>query len=315
MDNQFLDRVKLQGTLDEYIREIALVYDLGEVKNANIIPIGFEDLNVRIESGKGVFLAKMFASSRSGEDIDRYVGIVEHALDAGVRHPQLIHTKEGERVFCGSGSSPLVLLEYISGSTYSQLKQSPGDGELSDLLGQLARLHGSDYVPQYLSDSWAVQNIFKAYERVECFLSKEELALLSPILEAFKSAPLEELPRTFVHGDCTKSNVLQGDDGKIYVLDFSVANCYPRIQDLAVVAANLLHYDGDLLRGRVNRVMDVYLKHGTLTDLEKELLYMYSRGAVAMELLGSLQERHLNGNQSEEVEYWYQLGLEGLRGS
>ncbi len=41
---------------------------------------------------------------------------------------------------------------------------------------------------------------------------------------------VDDLPHTFVHGDFTKANVLNGDDGKVYILDFSVANWYPRIQ-------------------------------------------------------------------------------------
>ncbi len=38
-----------------------------------------------------------------------------------------------------------------------------------------------------------------------------------------------------------EGNTIKGDDGKIYIIDFSVANWYPRIQELAVMAANLLH--------------------------------------------------------------------------
>ncbi len=121
--------------------------------------------------------------------------------------------------------------------------------------------------------------------------------------------------RAFVHGDFTKANVLKGNDSKIYILDFSVSNWYPRMQELAVIAANLLHDEKHTssLRERCDLVYTNYNLLNPLTKLEHDNLFTYSVAGLAMELLGSYQERFINGNDNEETRFWYNLGREGLR--
>lgn len=50
-----------------------------------------------------------------------------------------------------------------------------------------------------------------------------------------------------------------------------------------------------------------------LTDDERKYLYDYALAGVAMEFLGSHQERYINGADSSETEYWFNLGRDGLR--
>ncbi len=51
--------------------------------------------------------------------------------------------------------------------------------------------------------------------------------------------------------DLTKGNVLRSADGEIFLLDFAVASQYPRIQEIAVIAANLMHGCQSSLEQRV----------------------------------------------------------------
>src|SRR3990167_7063243 len=131
----------------------------------------------------------------------------------------------------------------------------------------------------------------------------------------YAEIPANDLPHCFVHGDFTKANVMKGRDGKIYVLDFSVANWYPRIQELAVIAANLMHEESDSqsLRERTARVIEIYDKLNPLTEDEKKHLYAYALAGVAMEFMGGHQEKFIKGNATEETEYWLNLGRSGLR--
>ncbi len=101
---------------------------------------------------------------------------------------------------------------------------------------------------------------------------------------------------------------------KLYVIDFSVANWYPRIQELAVIAANLLHEDFGLsLAERCEQVAEEYNQLNPLTTEERRHLHAYALAGVAMEFMGSHQEKHVNGNDGEENDYWLNLGREGLR--
>jgi len=43
------------------------------------------------------------------------------------------------------------------------------------------------------------------------------------------------------------------------------------------------------------------------------LAILYSLAGMTMELMGAYQEKYLNGNNSEETDFWLDLGREGLR--
>ena len=108
---------------------------------------------------------------------------------------------------------------------------------------------------------------------------------------------------------------MKGDDGQIYILDFSVANWYPRIQELSVIVANLL-YDKDnqsTLHERIDLVLSEYSKLNPLTEEEKKYIYPYALAGVAMEFLGAHQEKYINGNDTEETDFWMNLGRNGLK--
>ena len=113
----------------------------------------------------------------------------------------------------------------------------------------------------------------------------------------------------------TKDNVMKGNDGKIYILDFSVTNWYPRIQELAVIVANLLYDENSnlSLRDKTESVSEMYDKLNPLTLDEKQYLYAYALAGITMEFMGSLQEKFIKGNTTEETEYWLNLGQIGLR--
>jgi len=108
---------------------------------------------------------------------------------------------------------------------------------------------------------------------------------------------------------------MKGNDNKIHILDFSVSNWYPRIQELAVISANLLHEENGSLsfRDKIKLVSDEYDKINPLTVDEKKHLYAYALAGVAMEFLGAYQEKFINGNDTEETEYWLNLGRNGLK--
>jgi Ser/Thr protein kinase RdoA (MazF antagonist) len=112
----------------------------------------------------------------------------------------------------------------------------------------------------------------------------------------------------------TKGNLIRSPAGPIAVLDFSVASRFPRIQELAVVAANLLHGDeAPPLLGRVQLVADLYSEYAPLSGAERRALVPYTVAAAAMELLGAVYERHSRGNDSSETDYVMELGRAGLR--
>jgi Ser/Thr protein kinase RdoA (MazF antagonist) len=111
----------------------------------------------------------------------------------------------------------------------------------------------------------------------------------------------------------TKGNFIRTEAGGVSVLDFSAADRFPRIQELAVIAANLMHGDGTPLLSRARIVADLYSAYQPLSQPERRALAPYTCAAAAMEFLGAVYERHVKGNDSAETDYIMGLGLAGLR--
>lgn len=312
-----VDRLNYSGNLEPVVSRLSSAYNIGNPKDFSVIGVGYEDCNVLIDANKGKFVAKIFQKGRTPEDITRYTTIMERAIAAGVNHPPLLQNQEGSVVFSDQQANGLnlVLMRFIEGQTFFELNRAPNNEERKAILEQAAKVNRIDYKPPYIFDSWAIPNIQVMFNKTKQYIKPEDLPLVERVLEKYKQIPVDDLPHAFVHGDFTKANVLKAEDGKIYILDFSVANWYPRIQELAVIAANLMHQDDEdtPLKDRVVAVAEEYSKFNELTEEERKWLYDYALAGVAMEFMGAHQEKYINGNDTEETEYWLNLGRNGLR--
>lgn len=310
-----VDRLNYSGSLKPVIDDACAAYNIGTRRAFSIIPVGYEDCNIVVETEKGKYLAKIFQKARTPQDIYRYRTIMEKTIEAGVNHPPLLQTQEDGSLFSDPEANglTLVVMKFIEGKTFLELDRAPEEEELRRVLEQAARVNRINHHPTYLSDSWAVPNIREMFERTRKFIEPRDLKRVEQVIAIYNSIPVKRLPHRFVHGDLTKANILKSDDGNIYVLDFSCANWYPRIQELAVIAANLL-YDGEAsLRERTELVIREYRRFNQLTIEERKHLYNYALAAAAMEFMGSHQEKYINGNDTTETDYWMNLGREGLR--
>lgn len=308
------DRLAYTGDLEPVIDRLCEAYGVGKPAGSSVIEVGYEDCNVVVETDQNKYLAKMFAKTRTAEEISRYTTTMQRVVEAGVHHPELLTTSSGDMVYTDNGIT-LVLMQFVEGKTFFELDQAPDAEERKAVLEQAAKVNSIDYKPTYLFDSWAIPNIRVMFDKVRQFVEPDDLKLVEQALARYEAIPVDDLPHSFVHGDFTKTNVLKGNDGKVYILDFSVANWYPRIQELAVIAANLLHDDSDSssLEDRCNQVADEYSQFNNLTDEERRHLPAYALAGIAMEFMGAHQEKHINGNDTDETDYWLTLGRKGLR--
>lgn len=317
MSNSFDGRIDFSGDFDALIGRIATAYKLGGTLHHRVIEVGFEDFNVKISTDQGEFLAKIFSKNRTAEEIDRNVTNIEKAIAAGVNHPKLL-LSNGQALYQDTESGlKMVVMQFIAGKSYYDLSVIPNSHDLALIATEAVKINNIDYDPPHLFDSWAIPNMEWMFDKVKDHLTDEGRTLVEGAFEHYKQIPLDKLPRCYVHGDLIKTNLIKGDDGKIYVIDFSVANTYPRIQELAVMAANLLFDEKSgstrPLTERVEAVIDAYVNAGgELTELEKEHVFNYALPAAAMEYMGSVNERVV-GDTSDEIAYWEQLGLNGLR--
>ncbi len=316
-DEQISDRLNYSGSLEPVVGRLNAAYGIGTVKDFSVIGVGYEDCNVVVNTDDGKFVAKIFEKGRTSEDIARYREIMEAVMRAGVSHPRLFRTSSGDIVHTDNEANgiSMVLMKFVEGTTFFDLKLAPEDKEVDRVIEEAAKINRVNVRPYQLTDSWAIPNIHTMFEKVKQFINPASMALVEEATRRYDAIPVDELPHCFVHGDIQKANTIKDDDGNIYIIDFSVANWYPRIQELAVISASLLDDPNNQipLHKRTQLVADKYNHHSQLTPEERKYLYDYSLADFLAKLMGSHQERYLNGSNSPENDYWFNFGLEGLK--
>jgi len=311
------DRLNYSGDLGPVVDRLCGAYGIGKPAGYYVIEMGYEDCNVAIEASGGKYVAKIFSKERTPVIILRYGTIMKKAIDAGVNHPFLEKTSDGGVVYMDSAANgiSMVLMKFIEGKTFLDMGRCPDDSERRAIIKQAAKIDRIDHHPAYLSDSWAIPNIHRTFQKVRKFIQADDLKLVERVLAQYDAIPAGSLPCCFVHGDFTKANIIKGDDGKMYILDFSVSNWQPRIQEISVILANLLYDKNDSLslRDKAELVSDEYSGFNPLTQEERKYVYPYALAGIAMEFMGAHQEKYINGNDSEETGYWLDLGRNGLK--
>lgn len=308
------DRRIRSRDLGGLVRNLAGAYGLGRVLSFSVIALGFEDCNLEVVTGSGRYVAKVFAADREAKDVQRYVSVLEAVEAAPIGHPRLHRTT-------GAGSllhedevsgDAMVVMDYVDGRTYLALHRAPRPSELVELMQHVLAIHDLplELTPAY--DPWAVPHIGDTFRKVCHLLDPDDRRLVSVVADAVQRTDHDALPHAVVHEDLSQANVMVSSSGHVHVLDFGGANYLPRVQDLAVVAANLL-YDGTTpLRERVDRVDGAYIGRPPIDDSERRALVTYACGVAAMEVLFAMEERHLNGDTGEETEYLLALGRSQL---
>jgi len=146
-------------------------------------------------------------------------------------------------------------------------------------------------------------------------LGSEDLRLVKPLLSVYRNLHIKTLPHCFVHGDIIRTNVMKDEKGKLWIIDFSCANYYPRIQELAVLACDLFFDKNSSEQSNSNLeiALKEYQKRIKLTNREIRSLPTYIKLAHAMHVLRANYEKVANCNSSEENEHYLQLGRAGLK--
>jgi Ser/Thr protein kinase RdoA (MazF antagonist) len=205
-------------------------------------------------------------------------------------------------------------MDHVPGYTFYDLSRPPNDSELRLVVEQAARIHSSGAHPEPVFDPWAIDNLVPLAGQVGHLLDDEQRRLVDRAIAAFTATDGRALPEALIHADLTAGNILLGPGGEITILDFALANRWPRLQELAVIAASLLHGSPGTIPQRMEKVAAMYsgVAAVPLTAAEEAALDAFGQGAAAMELLGGLNQ-WVQGNRGPETDLLITIGTAGLR--
>ena len=315
--SEFQKRIGYEGELARVVIKVVDDFGLGNYLKHKVVEAGYEDLNIVVTTDKGKYFIKMLASFRDAEGCNRYVNVMLTALEAGVSHPRLLQSSQGylyKNNFDGT-EIRLVVMEYIDGKSHYDSGEKVSLEDARFLVQQAAVINKINLKVPFVYDSWAIVNFLKEWKENKELFPKKDRVQIDLVFNKFSKLNVKPLPTAFVHGDIIKTNVMRDENGKLYIFDFSVANNYPRIQELAVLLCNILYDDKNpgVFMDYYKLALDEYQKRIELTKLEIEILPLYLKAAHTMHIIGAGKEKYNKGNKSEENEYWLNQGRSGLR--
>lgn len=314
---EFFQRINYQGKIDNISLAICNDFQIGDFISNKLISIGYEDFNFILETIENKYFVKIFSSFRTDDDCRRYIEVMRKVIEVGVSFPKLFKSKQDYFYTATINNTRLriCVMEYINGKSYYFLKQEPNIDEIKILARQAALINSTKIKPKFIYDQWAITNFFNEFQKKGKYLPLQDLKVIEPLVKKFQDINIEKLPHCFVHGDIRVTNVMKDKDGKIWIIDFAVSNYYPRIQEVAVLACNMLFDENDKSKSENNLkvVLEEYQETIELTPKELEVLPTYIKLAHAMHILSANYENVVEKNNSEENKYWLNQGRMGLR--
>ncbi|MDD5181734.1 MAG: phosphotransferase [Candidatus Nanoarchaeia archaeon] len=315
--NEKYKRIKYNGRLEDISLAVCEKFNLEEFLSNNLVAMGYEDFNFSLETTKGKYFVKVFWDYRTDKDCKRYVDVMLKAKEAQIKTPGLLESKQGYlcKLKVNDANLRLCVMDFIDGKTLYESNGPLNPKEIKFLARQAALINSIDIKPKPVYDSWAIVNFLEEYKKKGKFMSKPDTYLVKPLIEEFKSLDLEGLPHCFVHGDIISTNVMKDKKGQLWIIDFAVSNYYPRIQELAVLACNLLFDTKNESKSKDNLdiALKEYQKNIKLTEQELTALPTYIKLAHAMHILGGSNGKAKGLGTPKENEYWLDLGRSGLK--
>ncbi len=309
-------RIGYTKGLKELLIRVCSDYQIGKHISHKIILMGYEDCNLILKTDKNNYFVKLFALFRDDAECQRYVEIIQKALNAGVKHP-FLHKFNNDPLYqikIEDVKIRLAVMDFTDGKSIYELKTKLNNDEIKFIVKQAALINQIELKQSFVYDSWAISNFEKEYKEKGKYLLPPDDKLIASLAVQFKNLQIDRLPHCFVHGDITRTNTMKDKNGNLFIIDFACANYYPRIQELAVLLCDLFFdpQNPNSFPKMYDFVVAEYEKYIKLTKEEKETLPLYVKFAHAMHLLRANYERIVEKNETEENNYFLSIGRIGL---
>ncbi|MCH5315145.1 MAG: phosphotransferase [Eubacterium sp.] len=191
------------------------------------------------------------------------IDIQQYLIENNFPVPKIIETKDGKPYFIFENQL-FVLYEYIEGIEPNLDGNTAAIGELIEKLHYLM----SNYQDKLISHNkeFFVDRYINILKR-KAYPNKK----LNEYIEIGNQIwnNIKDLSYGFCHGDLHRGNLLQTEDGRIYILDFDTACYAPQLFDIAVMCDTtdyfkFKHKEFAHTTEVFNQFMQSYLKHNSL---------------------------------------------------
>ena len=307
----FDDRLKYYGDLLPVVKRACTFYALPEPQSTHLFMTGFKDYSVKITTGReDAWVLKIFSKETQLPEIRRYEDIVFQAIQGGVRHPALRRGSGQELIYTDIPSDMYMsMVEYVPGTLMNEFVSIPEE-IFKKVIAEAVKISMLDLHPPYRFDMWQVDNIEGLYDETRHVLHPVVRQKIEDVIHHYAQI-VDDLPRGFVHGDMTRTNIIARSDheGEVAILDFGASGIYPRIHELAILAAHFLADETLSLDSCIQNVCDEFIvQGGLLSSFERDSMLTYTQAILATKYMCNVYEID-EEIETEEMVYWRNISI------
>lgn len=269
-------------------------YDLGDLVLHEGIASGIENTNYFVDTSRGSYVLTLFERLEFSQ-LPFYLGLMHHLAARRIPCPDPVANRQGA-LFSTLHGKPAALVSRLRGSA----QMSPSAAHCAQLGALLARMHlqAADYpgtLPNLRGLPWWTETA----PQVAGFLPPAPAAMLADELARQQrfgaSALCQLLPRSAVHADLFRDNVLFDGETLGGVIDFYFAGCDTWLFDLAVTCNDWCVDDltGAFDDARCAAMLAAYVAVRAPQPCEREAWPLMLRGAALRFWLSRLFDLHL----------------------
>ncbi len=264
-------------------------YSVGTLTDFRGIESGIENTNYFVTTSDGEFVLTLFEVLKS-QELPFYLNFMAHLANHGIPCPRPIANLQNQ--YLGElKNKPASLVSRLEGT--SVLKPSARIARKSVSCWRTCIWPGKSFplsMDNPRGPAWRKQAAAKVWE----YLSGEESELLQSELDYQDSVDVSSLPRSVVHADLFRDNVLFRGSDIGGVVDFYFAGNDAWLFDLAVTVNDwCMASPGELDPERLSAMLEAYCALCPVTDTEKNLWPAMLRSAALRFWLSRLYDFYL----------------------
>lgn len=331
---EILARVNIDFSLEELVEQASRQFDLGAIKNFELIQHGYQDLNVKVDTDRGDFIIKVYSKRRTVVNVEEQTRALRFFHENGLPVPNLVpcETPRGDLelfnvIYGRYGDACVAVFEFFKGPSFDEIK--PKDTDFVYLAGCLARMHKLSFKISGYYDDWGAANLLNEFVEKGSLLTatypdtrkavvpSEDRKSIEKIVERMQKVELHKFRQCVIHGDLYRSHALKRSEREYCIIDFGCMDFNAAVLDLAIFAAHFC-LDGTEEPGEIRRVIEL-VEHayraagGTITHAEKEVMPLLMGASHAAYVIATVNLIVAEGDSSKQTKGWLETALRKLR--
>lgn len=314
-----VERTNLTVPLSRAAGILSENFKLGAVLDFKTLSGGYQDLNVKLETENGAYVAKFFSKERSLKRVQDIVKAVTFFRNAGLPVLRLRSLADSGCVYAfqsPAGTTWAVVYDFFDGQDFSE--RLPGSDDVAKLSRTLAEMHKSSIQAgleiERFYDDWGACNVHHELEKHSNYLDHETQVVIENIIKLKNAIQIDDLPRCTIHGDIYRSHVLKDNEDNFCIIDFGCIDYRWAALDLGIFLAWFCLpglSDAPLIRESFDLAVDNYCSVRQLTPAEKMSLPYFVLSSYAAYCIATTR-LIARGDDSHLTAEWNRRSKDGI---